>query len=167
MINLILQRQVMAVGFIRDILTPAHQPHTSHPSKHSRRPRLPWHRKRAAATLKEDEPSMERESAAIASGGFSSTTQFEDPLSVNVFTQGTTQLRKQESVPWDIYHHWNGDAHSHAHLEAREVNVDTGNRERAYSEGEPASPHSISVLQQHRQVVRECDEPEDKGQNGT
>lgn len=160
----------MAVRSVRDILTPplspAHRPHTSHPSKNRRTVRLPWQQKRAAATTlesSEDEPSTEQWEGEIEGGTVSSGIHFEDPVSVYAFTQTSTQLRRMESVPWDVHHHWSGDEHSHTHQEAREVTVEIGNRERSRSEGEPVDLHSISLLPQNQQVL---DKPEDS-QNKT
>lgn len=166
-VHIILQNQVMAVHFIRDILTPPSPAHTSRPSKSRRTVRLPWQRKRVAATAlqqSEDEPSTEQWERESAGDAVSSGMHFEDPVSVYAFTQTTTQLRRMESVPWDVHHHWSGDQHSHTHMEAREMNVETGTRVRSHSEGDPASLHSISLLQQNQQVL---DKPEDKGQNKT
>lgn len=113
-------------------------------------------------------PEEERENVATldgeTGGAVKSTSgaHFEDPVSVYAFTRSDVDLKRMESVPWDMDHQWNGDEHSHTHLEVRAVRK-PGSRLRSRSEGEPASLHSIPLSQQ---VLMEGDESEDKGQHG-
>jgi hypothetical protein len=92
-----------------------------------------------------------------------SGVHFEDPVSMHVFTRNSRDVKRLESLPWDMDHHWSGDTHSHTHLEAREVNK-SGDRLRSRSEGDSAELHSIPVVQ-HNQHKGE--ESEGKGQHDT
>ena len=162
----------MAVRFIHDILTPPspsspspsplhhhHEQHTSQPSRHRRGVGDNGSHKETFPRGQGVEGGNESEvwSGRSGNGTDNSRVPFEDPVSVYAFTRSNLDMKRMESVPWDVDHRWNGDGHNHTHLEAREVSANT-ERLRSYSEGESASPHSIPVAQPPLQTVEDVED---------
>ena len=185
-VNLTLPHQVMAVRYVRDILNPPPPPpspllrgHTSQPSQqHSPSSSLltvllPWYRRGGGAvtpTRGDHRENREREGNGVMTedrqlceDAGESGVHFEDPVSMHAFIRSDRDVKRMESLPWDMHHHWNGDTHSHTHQEAREVSGKQ-DRLRSYSEGESPKLHSIPVLQ-HNQHKGEGSEG--KGQHDT
>ena len=165
-VNHMQRKQIMAVHYIREILTPD----SSSPSITSRQKK--GVKKKGDSESIESLPQeldnqSERESGGIRVGPSGNGTRniaapFEDPVSVYAFIRSSGEMSRQESLPWDMAHRWNGDKHSHAHLEAIEVGAET-ERVRSYSEGETASPHSIPVVKSTL-LQQIAEDSEDKGQ---
>ena len=166
--NKLVQRQVMAICNIRDILTPPTP--TPSPLSHCHGNTQPrqglvsgkTRNRRGREEDGEDQNGIIRD-GQLGNGADVSGAHFEDPVSLYAFTRSNMDTKRMESVPWDVDHHWNGDMHSHTHLEAREVSASTG-RARSYSEGESASLGSIPVSQDTQHMLATIDEMRDKGQ---
>ena len=162
-INQSQRKQVMAIRYIRDILTPSISPSPS--PRHHRQPKKKKKRRGRGST--ESLPHLQNWDEGTTpvgpsgNGMHNSTAPFEDPVSVYAFTRSNRDIKRMESVPWDMHHRWEGDKHSHAHLEAIEASTNT-ERSRSYSEGESAGPHSIPVMQSMlmQQIAEDL---EDKG----
>jgi hypothetical protein len=166
-INRVVERQVLAVHYIRNILTPPLPPSPS--PAHSRRARRRG-RGRVEKGSADSFPShgsawadeAEGQDGPLGNGILDRSVPFEDAVSVSAFMRTNKDLKRLESVPWDMYHCWDGDKHSHTHLEAVEATTQA-ERSRSYSEGESAGLHSIPVLQPTL-IQRIAEELEDKGQ---
>lgn len=167
--NQVMRKQVMAVRYVKEILTPSLSPF---PSPRSGRRKKKNKKQGSTASLPHihivDEgtdptgQSGETPSGPSGNGTADSIARFEDPVSVYAFIHSSKEIRRMESVPWDMYHHWEGDDHSHTHLEAVQASPRV-ERSRSYSEGESAGFHSAPVLQPTlmQQIVEDS---EGKGQ---
>lgn len=158
--NQVMRKQVMAVRYVKEILTPSLSPF---PSPRSGRRRKKNKKQGSTASLPHihivdegtDPTGQSGEIPGDPSGNRTAdtTARFEDPVSVYAFIHSSKEMRRMESVPWDMYHHWEGAEHSHTHVE----------RSRSYSEGESVGIRSAPVLQPTlmQQIVEDS---EGKGQ---
>lgn len=129
-VNRTLRRQVMAVKYIRNILTPPPPPPLPHPHKKHSSLRKVGDRAQNGEVI--DDHGREDALGLSHSG-----VHYEDPVAVHTFTRGQRVVKRIDSVPWDMNHHWNGDDHGHAHQEVGQVNTSAegSGRGRSHSDG--------------------------------